>query len=96
MNHDTFRLIGLDEWGVQENEGNRRLVCQIEGGGKLAIWGSEKSTENIDTVLKADFPCTVHCQWRKPSTWATEYGHTHWVPENASLEVVQHPLYQHR
>ena len=90
MNHDTFRLIGLDERGAQESMNAKRLVCQIEGGGKLAIWGSEKSTENIDMVLKAGFPCAVHCQWREPSTWAiAEYGHTHWVPENAGLEVVQ-------
>lgn len=91
MNYDTFRLLGRDERDApQETDRAQRLVCQIDNGGKLAIWGSEKNATNIHTVLNAGFPCTVHCQWRQPAPWAIEqFGHTHWVPEIASLKVVE-------
>ena len=91
MNHGTFRLVGLDErGGPQRSERGERLVCRIEGGGKLAIWGSEKSGANIELVQEAGFPCTVCCQWREPAPWAIEkFGHTHWAPESGSLKIVE-------
>ena len=89
VNHDTFRLIDFDEAGPQESdEGRHRLVCKIEGGGKLAIWGSRENTVNIDAVVEAGVPCIVRCEWQAPRDWAVaKYEHTHWVPEDASLGI---------
>ena len=91
MNHDTFHLISFDERGPQESdEGRRRLVCKIEGGGKLAIWGSGANTVNIDAVLEAGVPCIIGCEWEPPADWAVaKYGHTHWVPKEAGLGIVR-------
>lgn len=89
MNCDTFHLICLDEGGVQKTGNAYRLVCQIENAGKLAIWGDEDNMANIDKVLKAGFPCTVKCQWRPPKDWGRKHGHTRWVPEYGSVEVLQ-------
>lgn len=87
----TFKLIGLDESGVQQGRGNMnpRLVCLIEGGGKLAIWGSVGSRENIDTVQCAGMPCDVECDCISlPEQWAIRYGHTYWVPQRSKLRVL--------
>lgn len=89
METRTFRLIGLDEGGVRksrEND-NLRLVCLIDGGGKLAVWGHEVARENIDKVRLAGMPCTVECEWIVPEEWALKYGHTHWVPQGAALSI---------
>ena len=87
----TFYLVAFDEGGVKQNPENReklRLVCQIEGGGKLAIWGSPHARANIDTVLAAVVPCRVLCDYTDPAPWARVYGHTHWVPEAGQLSIV--------
>jgi hypothetical protein len=85
----TFKLIGLDEGGVQGSEAHLRLVCRIEGDGKLAVWGSTGSRENINNVLAAGMPCEVECDC-KPALepQATLYGHTYWVPQGNKLRVV--------
>ena len=94
-NTDTFRLIGFDEGGekVGRDSGRRRLVCNIDGGGKIAIWGSKDSRCNIDSVLNAvknaGFPCDIQCEYRPPEPWAEEYCHTHWVPENGDLHILE-------
>ena len=91
MSQGRFHLVGLDESGGKHEgvKGDIRLVCQIDGGGKLAIWGSIRNTRNIDLVMGASFPCVISCLWREPSSWARErYGHIHWVQENANLEVI--------
>lgn len=90
MKEGTFRLVDVDKsGGIGETERAKRLVCLIEGGGKLAIWGSEANTANIDAVVKAGFPCEVCCDWRTPVDWGTtKFGHEHWVPEGAKLRVV--------
>jgi hypothetical protein len=88
----TFKLIGFDEAGVQQgldDPNNLRLVCLIEGGGKLAIWGEEGSRENIDKVLTAGMPCEVECECRAPNRWGTQqYGHSYWVPQDRKLRVL--------
>lgn len=39
MSDDLFYLVGFDEEGERESaQGAKRLVCNLEGGGKLAIW----------------------------------------------------------
>lgn len=85
-----FKLIGLDEGGVRQSEGNRnlRLVCLIEGGGKLAVWGSVGSRENIDRVKAAGMPCDVECDCIPPEPWAVKYGHTYCVPQGNNLRVL--------
>jgi hypothetical protein len=85
-----FKLIGFDEGGVrQSREGeNLRLVCLIEGGGKLAVWGSIGSSENINNVQAAGMPCEVECECIAPEQWASRYGHTHWVPQGSKLRVL--------
>ncbi len=91
MNQDIFKLVGLDEEGGRQESarGVMRLVCRTRDGGKLAIWGSSKNTTNIDLVAEAGFPCTINCYWREPAPWArNRYGHTHWIREDADLEIV--------
>ena len=85
----TFKLIGLDEGGVQGSldNPNLRLVCHIEGGGKLAIWGMVGSRENIDKVLNAGMPCEVECDCIPPAAWASRYGHRQWVPQGNKLHI---------
>lgn len=83
-----FYLVGFDEDGEMEGaRGAKRLVCNIEGGGKLAIWGSEWNRANIDAVLAAGLPCIVRCACAEPQPWGEEYGHTHWVPQHVRLEA---------
>jgi hypothetical protein len=59
MTKGTFRLIQIDQGGVRESKGGKRLVCLIDSGGKLAIWGQESPTRNmrnIEMVLAAGVP----------------------------------------
>ena len=91
MAKGLFRLVQIDQGGVRESQGGKRLVCLIESGGKLAIWGEESPTRNmrnIESVLEAGMPCTVECEDREPSDWAAQqFGHTHWVPQDYPLMV---------
>jgi hypothetical protein len=85
-----LKLIGFDEGGVRQSseEENLRLVCLIDGGGKLAIWGSIGSCENINNVQAAGMPCEVECDSIPPKQWAIRYGHTYWVPQGKKLRVL--------
>ena len=93
----TFRLISFDEDGEEgQDADHRRLVCNIEGGGKIAIWGSKDSRRNIDSVLNAvenaGFPCDIECEYRQPKPWAKEnckIKHTYWVPESCHLRILE-------
>ncbi len=97
----TFRLISFDEDGDEGHgrgvrvgpNGDHRLVCNIERDGKIAIWGKKHSRRNIDSVLNAvknaGFPCDIQCEYRPPEPWAEEYCHTHWVPENGDLHILE-------
>ena len=92
MQQATFHLVAFDEGGVKLNPENLeelRLVCQIKGGGKLAIWGSPQTRANIDTVLAEGVPCHVRCDYKNPKPWGKQlYGHTHWVPQGGRLSIV--------
>ena len=49
---DAFRLVELDEGVVRGTPNRRRLVCNIDGGGKLVIWGREGSNDaTVDASL---------------------------------------------
>ena len=86
----TFRLVAFDESGPRGTSSHRRLVCNIDGGGKLAIWGGEESMDNINAVVRAGMPCSVACESiPPPQTFKRRYGHSHWVPESARLRVVE-------
>lgn len=89
-NTDTFQVVRFDEGGEKiGRDGNHRLVCNIEGGGKTAIWGSKDNRHNIETVLKAGIPCTVECEYHEPGPWGNnKFNHTHWVQENFRLRVL--------
>lgn len=87
MNRSIFHLVEEDRH-VSKGD-NRYFACRTKDGDKVAFWGSNANTRNIDLVEAAGFPCTVNCQWRPPKAWAQDkFGHTHWVPENAELEIV--------
>ena len=91
MSDDLFYLVGFDEGGEKEGaEGAKRLVCNIEGGGKLAIWGRDRNRANLDAVLAAGLPCVVRCACVEPEAWAAKYGHTHWVPQHVRLEAFRY------
>ena len=64
------------------------VVCLIEGGGKLAVWGSIGSCENINNVQAAGMPCEVECDCIPPKEWAIRYGHAYWVPQGNKLRVL--------
>jgi hypothetical protein len=82
-------LIALDELGgLQFTSESLRLVCLMDSGGKLAIWGSDENRRNIDLVLKKGMPCTVECEYIEPGEWGLVYGHSYWVPENRLLQIV--------
>ena len=86
----TVKLIAFDEGGVAGPAEHRRLVCEIEGGGKVAVWGRDGSRHNIDAVLNAGTPCTIECNWRVPNPeHARKYEHTHWVMEDSPLRIVK-------
>jgi len=89
----TFHLVRYDEGGAKGEPSNRRLVCVIESGGKLAIWGQEApagNMRNINAVLDAGIPCTIECECREPEKWAAQqFGHTHWVPQDCPLRVIK-------
>jgi hypothetical protein len=89
MEKRAFRLVALDEGGValSRDNDNLRLVCLIDGGGKLAIWGRDGQTGNIDRVYAA-LPCRVECECIPPERWATRFGHSYWVPQGAGLKVL--------
>jgi len=90
METKTFRLIGFEEGGVQRSRDNPnlRLVCLIEGGGKLAVWGRVGSRKNIDRVQTAGMPCKIECECIQPGKWAIKLGHTYWVPQGRRLHVL--------
>lgn len=88
-NQTEFRLTAIDPGSTDDHPKHRRLVCLIEGGGKLVIWGRDGNTKHIDDVLQAAFPCVVSCDWIEPPAWARQqYGHTHWLEENAFMRVL--------
>ena len=90
MSRGTFHIIGFDEGGVRGTPDNQRLVCVLDGGAKLAIWGSEESCENIVKVARAGLPCTIECEYREPGeVQARKFGHTHWVREDFELKIVK-------
>lgn len=86
MTMQKFRLTGLDEDGVRGESHKLRLVCLIEGDGKLAFFGRVENRSNIDLVLSQGFPCEVACECNVPNEiHRRKYGHTWWVCEQASL-----------
>ena len=88
-NQTEFRLTGIDPGSTDDNPEHRRLVCLVEGGGKLVVWGREGQTEHIQAVTGSGFPCVVSCDWIEPPEWAREkYGHTQWVPERNYFRVL--------
>ena len=90
MNKGTFRLDSYDEGGLKGNLDALRLVCNIEDGGKLVLWGKYGATQNIDIVLKAGLPCTIECYYQSPNEiHAQKYGHTHWVREDYDVKVIE-------
>ena len=86
----TFKLIGFGEGGVQQGRMREtlRLVCLIEGGGKLVVWGTVGSCENITSVQTAGTPCEVECDCIPPNQWAIRYGHKYWVPQGNRVRVL--------
>ena len=90
MNSGVFRIVRFDEGGEKVGpKGDLRLVCNVEGGEKIAIWGSEHSRNNIDAVLKAGLPCNIECEYRPPGPFGKKFGHTHWVPEDCHLRILE-------
>jgi hypothetical protein len=90
MPRATFRLIGFDEGGVRGTPDSLRLVCLLEGSGKLAIWGKANNSKNIEKVVAVALPCSVECEYRPPATVQAErFGHTHWVREDFNLRVLK-------
>ena len=90
MRRVRLRLVGWDEGGVKENpaDGTLRLVCRLADGGKVALWGTQDSRDNIDWVRSAGPRCEIECDSVTPASWtANEYGHTHWVPGDNFLQV---------
>lgn len=85
----TFRLIGRDDEWSRDRPGNRRLICQIEGGGRLAIMGTEDDLENMHKVAEAGFPCVVACVRSEPKEWQRRVrGYTDVVNARDALRVV--------
>jgi hypothetical protein len=90
MERRVFGLVTLDEGGERMSRDNQnlRLVCCMEGGGKVVIWGESGSQQNINTVKAAGLPCKVECDCIAPEQWAARYGHSFWVPQGTYLRVL--------
>ena len=44
----------------------------------------------IDSHRRPFIPCTINCETRPPADWAaSQYGHTHWLPESVTLHIVE-------
>jgi len=86
-----FTIVEYDEGGVvrSQDKPNLRLVCLTDSNERLVIWGEEgKNRTNIDKVLRAGLPCQLCCEYKEPSEdFKTRFGHKHWVPQDAKLEV---------
>ncbi len=81
-------MVSFDEGGPKGKPERLQLVCEIEAGGKLAIWGQQTpalSMRNIEAVLQAGMPCTVECEYGEPEEWAYKFGHTYWVAQDYKL-----------
>ena len=87
-----FTLIGRDEQWSRDRPGNRRLVCFVEGGGKLAVMGTEDERENMAVVAAAGFPCVVACVRSEPKEWQKRVrGYTDVVHARDELRVLAPP-----
>jgi hypothetical protein len=91
MGQDTriFTLTGRDEAWSRDQPGNRRLVCFVEGGGKLAVMGTEDARENMKAVAEAGFPCAIACVRSEPKEWQKRVrGYTDVVHARDPLRVL--------
>ena len=77
-------LTGIDQESYDDPK-HYRLVCFIEGGGKLAIWGRHGETANVDTIRNwirlFGLPLALSGRWTTPQAWSERHGHTHWLEE---------------
>jgi hypothetical protein len=86
----TFRLVSRDDEWSRDRPGNRRLVCFVEGGGKLAVMGTEDERANMAAVEAAGFPCVVVCTRSEPKEWQKRVrGYTDVVHARDELRVVE-------
>lgn len=85
-----LELIRVDQ-EVYDDPKHYRLVCFIKGAGKLAIWGRDGNTGNVDQVrawiISAGFPIRLRAEWRPPAPWSAKYGHTHWLEEGQEVQL---------
>ena len=89
MTMTTFRLIGRDEEWSRDRPGNRRLVCFVDGGGKLAVMGTEDARENMRVVAAAGFPVSIACVRSEPKEWQRRVrGYTDVVHARDLLRVL--------
>lgn len=89
MERGIFTVVKFDEGGVRGTPENQRLVCVLDGGGKLAIWGSETDSRNVDLVAGLTPPFRIQCDFQPPGgPQARTFGHTHWVKEGSFLQVL--------
>jgi len=89
MERGIFTVVDFDEGGVRGTPENQRLVCVLDDGGKLAIWGNEEDSANIQAVSGRTPPFKIECEYRHPGEpQARKYGHTHWVRQDCSLRVL--------
>jgi hypothetical protein len=93
MKHDrattVLRLIGRDEEWSRDRPGNRRLVCFVEGGGKLAVMGTEDERANMKAVAEVGFPCAIACLRTEPKEWQKRVrGYTDVVHARDPLRVL--------
>jgi hypothetical protein len=85
----VFTLIGRDEEWSRDRPGNRRLVCFVEGGGKLAVMGTEDERDNMKAVEAAGFPVTIACERSEPKEWQKRVrGYTHVVHARDLLRIL--------
>jgi hypothetical protein len=84
-----FVLTGIDQEFSNHGVTNRRMVCHIASGDRMAIWGRKGHTEHIAAIEAHGFPCTISCWWREPHPWEREqYGSTHCLDESASMRIL--------
>ena len=83
-----FLLTGIES----DAEGTRpypiRMICAIEGGHQLVVWGHPQEEHNVEVLREATFPCTILCVATTPPQLPHVPEAVAWVHPNHVLKIL--------
>jgi hypothetical protein len=84
-----FTLVGIESDTDTARPYPARVVCSIDQGGRLIVWGHPELMQNVQTIRRATFPCTVLCLSTPPPQQLSHVPESvAWVHPNHSLIIV--------